>query len=44
MDAFGAKDKLTTNGGTYDIFRLDKLGQYGDIESLPAMVGTLSRP
>ncbi len=41
MDAFGARDKLTTNGGTYDIFRLDKLSQYGNIESLPYSIKVL---
>ncbi|MFH1687988.1 MAG: aconitate hydratase AcnA [bacterium] len=41
MDPFSAKDKLTAGGGTYEIYRLDKLSKHGPVERLPYSIKVL---
>lgn len=41
MDLFGAKDKIRTSGGEFQIYRLDKLSEFGKIDSLPYSIKIL---
>ncbi|MEW5994614.1 MAG: aconitase family protein, partial [Candidatus Zixiibacteriota bacterium] len=41
MNPFGAKDTLKTKHNTYQIYRLDKLSQFGRIERLPYSIRVL---
>ncbi len=41
MNTFGAKEKLKTTNGSFDIYRLDKLSEFGAIDRLPYSIKIL---